>query len=218
MRSAVIPYPLGPLGWSAGSQGNEDGIIDALAKAIDPPRYFVEFGSEAGQCNCLHLSRNGWDGLFMDARLTAPHINKEWVTRDNINDLLDKYSVPSLIGVLSVDIDGEDIYVWEVMQREACIVVIEYNGHLPMEQSVAWPHDNGFVIKDKDLRYGASLKALDIVGCQKGYHLVYSNGANAFFVRKDLVENPDDFQYENVCHPWSFDIKDPIALGFVEIS
>ena len=32
----------------------------------------------------------------------------------------------------------------------------------------------------------------------KGYQLVYTNGVNAFFVRRELVRNADDFHFDRL--------------------
>lgn len=211
----IIPYPLDSFAGRVFSQFGEDGIINALVHAVQPPKYFVEFGCHPKECNCLVLDTFGWNGLFMDAHHDTPLIHKEWVTASNINGLLDAYKVPQEVGVLSIDIDGEDIWVWQAIERQPWIVVIEYNGHLPMDQAVAWPHRDDFKITG--LNYGASLKALDAVGRKKGYALVYSNGVNAFFVRRDLFSNAGDFVYDAVCRPWPDPptiIGDPIKAGF----
>ena len=73
-----------------------------------PPR-FVEFGTENGdECNTRFLRQQlGWEGLMMDGNHEIPSINlyKEQVTAENINQLLEKYQTPSLIDLLSIDLE-----------------------------------------------------------------------------------------------------------------
>jgi len=210
-----LPYPLDTFGWKQSSQNDEDGVIAKIIDRIPMPRYFVEFGVELREGNCLRLHHAGWKGLFMDARGDGDLIKKEWVTPSNINDLLYKYQV-SDIGVLSIDIDGQDWWVWKHLRREPKLVVIEYNGKLPKDSALITPRDDNFRIKDQG--YGCSLWAMNMLGTRKGYTLVYANGVNAFFVLTDSFSNPDDFTYDNVYKAWPTEtIEDPAALGFIPL-
>lgn len=94
------------------SQNGEDGVllwVFANIGTINHPPYFVEFGVEGGhQCNTRFLRRHlGWQGLMMDGDYqdSAINLHKEFVTADNINDLLAKYQTPSIIDLLSIDVE-----------------------------------------------------------------------------------------------------------------
>jgi hypothetical protein len=116
------------------------------------------------------------------------------VSSDTIEALLAQHQVPAELDLLSIDIDGNDYWVWEAIRGwRPRVVVIEYNAsHDP---SVRW-----VMLEDPSYRwngttyYGASLASLAALGRQKGYTLVGTNstGVNAFFVRDDLV-TPDRF-------------------------
>jgi len=193
----TLPYPLDSFGYCRTSQNNEDGVIDAIIRHIPMPRYFVEFGAEPQQCNCLELRRLGWDGLFMDAKSSPDSfIKPERVTPDNIEPLLAKYGVPEDFGVLSIDIDGQDIWVWRAMDCRPVLVVIEFNNAMAEGET---PRDDNFQGQGQ-LVWGASLSAMNEVAEGKGYVLVWANHVNAFFLRCDAFDNPDDFGIEK-CRP-----------------
>ena len=151
------------------------------------------------------LANDNWAGLVIDgsprniARVTSDplywrHNLKAvcaFVTRENINDLLLKQGLNGEIGRLSVDIDGNDYWVWDAITTvNPVIVVVEYNWRFGEKRSVTVPYQADFV-RDRAhfsmVYYGASLAALTALGRRKGYDLVGCNstGNNAFFVRAD---------------------------------
>jgi len=83
------------------------------------------------------------------------------------------------------------------MRVRPSIVVIEYNGSLPLDRPMVQPlQDRPW---DGTDFFGASLKALEELGTRKGYRLVHTEltGTNAFFVAEehgaafdDIVEVP----------------------------
>ena len=118
---------------------------------------------------------------------------KAFITRENIEELITKHRNANEKGnmpdLLSIDIDGNDWYVWKVISSiKPRLVCIEYNGKFPPDLDWKQAYDAKH-IWDKTDWQGASLKAMELLGREKGYVLVGTNltGANAFFVRKDLV-------------------------------
>jgi hypothetical protein len=190
------------------SQNGEDGIIAWLfAQVGAPDRTFVEFGIEDGsECNTANLSRTfGWTGLLMEAdsaqaerarafyeRLPGVRVVHARVTPENIDGLLGEH-VPGDVDLLSVDIDGNDLWVWRAITAiEPRVVAIEYNATFGPERSVTVPYKDGFDRYREHLSgfyHGASLAALTKVGADKGYALAGcdSRGGNAFFVRRELL-------------------------------
>lgn len=194
------------------SQWGEDGIIQYLINrvAIESER-FVEFGVE----NYLEsntrflLTNNNWKGLVLDG--SQSHIasirrdtiywkhdltaRQKFVTRENINDTLASCGFEGDIGLLSIDIDGNDYWIWDRLDViEPQIVVCEYNSVFGAEAAITVPYDAEFVRTEahfSNLYFGASLAALCQLAERKGYSFVGSNsvGTNAFFVRKDLANN-----------------------------
>ncbi|NND00120.1 MAG: hypothetical protein HKN85_08060 [Gammaproteobacteria bacterium] len=192
------------------SQHREDGIIDYLLDLVGVKNAtFVEFGFWADECNCLNLVLNrNFSGLFMDG--SAENCNRakdayawlgkssvsvvnSFLTAENINLLITANGISGEIDVLSVDVDGNDYWLWSAIDVvNPRIVVVEYNATFGPEKSITVPYDPGFVRYDKHpsgFYHGASLMALTRLGSQKGYSLVGCDytGVNAFFVRKDLL-------------------------------
>ncbi len=189
------------------SQNGEDGIIEEIFRRIGTTnRNFVEFGIEDGtQCNCRNLIENeGWSGLWIEGspelaraarqRFTAwpVQVRNSFVTVDNIVGLLREAAVPSDLDLLSIDIDGNDYWLWEEIARQYAprVVVIEYNASVTPGIDRVMPYDAAFVWDGSD-RYGASLDALERLGKRLGYVLVGcdSNGVNAFFVSRSAAGN-----------------------------
>jgi len=192
LRRAPIA-DLAPFEKRYSSQNGEDGILQAVFAAVgETDRSFVEFGVEDGAvCNTAYLRRCGWDGLQMDpGDPPAPGVRREFVTAENIERLLDKYAVPREPDLLSIDVDGNDYWIWKaIVSRRPRVVVIEYNADIPAAESRTIAYDPAFRWDGTDY-YGASLAALARLGRGKGYALVGcdSRGVNAFFVRAELAE------------------------------
>lgn len=192
------------------SQWGEDGIIQALINRVRIDRkIFIEFGVENyTESNTRFLTiNNGWAGLVIDGSPDNIRYIREdniywsnnlkaecaFITAENINDLIRNQGVSGEIGILSVDIDGNDYWVWEAIDCvNPGIVICEYNSLFGPTAQITIPYDPTFV-RDRahysKVYYGASISALSSLAERKGYALVASNsvGNNVFFVRKDLL-------------------------------
>lgn len=177
------------------SQNGEDGILRAIFARIGAgSRYFVEFGVEEGdECNTRYLAeRQNWTGLLMDGGHadSRRNLHRETVTVENVAGLFRKYGVPATMDLLSIDIDGNDYWVWREVSRHwrPRVVVIEYNASEGPDVSTSIVYEPGFHWTETDYM-GASLQALVTLGTSRGYTLVAcdSRGVNAFFVVDELV-------------------------------
>lgn len=177
------------------SQNGEDGILQAIfARVGTTNRYFVEIGTGDGsECNTRYLAdHHDWRGLLLDCRYENPtrSLYREFVTAENINPLFAKYNVPAEFDLLSIDIDGNDLWVWNSIDARwrPRVLVIEYNSNVGPDASLTIPYDQEFCW-DGTTYYGASLRALCALAELRGYALIAcdSRGINAFFVRADLV-------------------------------
>ena len=191
-RSGVPVSDLTPFEKRYSSQNGEDGILEAIFALVGTTnRYFVEFGVEDGRvCNTRRLRERGWSGLQMDPRDPPGRgVAREFVTAENIEALLEKHGVPPVFDLLSIDIDGNDYWVWKAIRaRRARVVVVEYNATVPPSESRTIVYDPAFRWDGTDY-FGAGLRALEKLGREKGYALVGcdSRGVNAFFVDAALV-------------------------------
>ncbi len=199
--------PIASFEFKATSQNGEDGILVELFRqlGVNEP-FFVEFGAQAGvECNARNLVFSyGWAGVMMegdaqqflalqDNYKTVERVKTEhaFITKENALEIFRCAGIPEEFDLLSIDIDGNDYWIWEALLENyrPRVVVMEVNGsYAPPQRWVmaynpahAWRHDN---------YYGASLQSLADLGARCGYGLVgmESAGVNAFFVRDDLVE------------------------------
>lgn len=191
------------------SQWGEDGLIQYLIRqvVIEHP-IFVEFGVEnyTESNTRFLLMNNHWSGLVIDgADRNIEFIKRDpiywrhnlkaecaFVTAENINELLKASGVDGDIGLLSIDIDGNDYWVWDAVKVVSPrIVIVEYNARFGPHRAVTVPYDPAFNRAEAHysrIYYGASLAALVSLGSRKGYDFVGCNSAgnNAFWVRRDV--------------------------------
>jgi hypothetical protein len=194
--------------FSVFSQWGEDGIIEWLiSKSDDIPKTFIEFGVEDyRESNTRFLLQNrNWRGLVIDSSkehvATIKRDQVSWrhdltaassfITRENIGNIIAKSGFSGDVGLLSIDIDGNDYWVWEeITDISPHLVVVEYNANFGDIQPLTIPYRPDFVRAVADasnLYYGASCKAFEELGKRKGYVLLGSNrvGTNLFFARED---------------------------------
>jgi len=194
------------------SQWGQDGIIDWLIERAQVPsaaRTFIEFGVEDyRQSNTRFLLQNrNWRGLILDGDPAIVNAVKSdglawrydltaqaaFITRDNINGLISDAGFSGEIGLLSIDIDGNDYWVWEALHVVRPILIIcEYNAVFGDLHSISTPYDEHFSrtkAHTSNLYFGASIAALCSLAAKRGYRFVGTNSAgnDAFFVREDYA-------------------------------
>ena len=203
------PLHLDRFGYKVYSQNDEDGIIQEIFNRIGTTnKTFVEFGVQDGLESMGHfLLFNGWNGLWIDGdkkcfkrlqeyfakplssgRLTAVNA---FITIDNINEIISEGGkINGEIDLLSIDIDGNDYWIWEKIDCiKPRVVIIEYNAKFPPPCEWVMEYNPNHVWDGSD-KHGASLKSLELLGKRLGYTLVgtNNNGKNAFFVKTDLTK------------------------------
>ncbi len=190
-------------GFKVYSQNDEDGILQEIFRRVGISKgVFCEIGVENGlECNSLFLLHKGWTGSWIEANpQQLPFINEKFrgiigkrlnvisdvATAENINDLLAR--VNGEVDFLSIDIDGNDVYLFDRLSTAPKVICIEYNSKFPGDLSKQQKYDPRRSWAGTDY-VGSSLKAIAEVGEKKGYRLVGTNisGVNAFFVRNDLA-------------------------------
>ncbi|MCB9036078.1 MAG: hypothetical protein H6557_05595 [Lewinellaceae bacterium] len=192
------------------SQYGDDGIINYLTSKLEVQnKTFVEFGVEnytESNTRFLLLNSN-WSGLVMDGSedniafikkddITRKYdlkSQKAFITAENINELLSGNNITGEIGLISIDIDGNDYWVWKAITViNPVIVVSEYNSIWGYDKPFTVPYDPNFFRTDyhyTNLVYGSSLLSLCDLAEEKGYYFVGCNtmGNNAYFIRKDRL-------------------------------
>ncbi len=193
------------------SQHGEDGIIREIFHRIGTTsKTFFEFGAGSGsENNTIVLLLEGWHGWWIDGgeytavynklfKTSIEHnmlvVAKKMVTSKNINDIVHELAIPHEIDLISIDIDGNDYYVWQALAAtKPRVVVIEYNAAYP--PGMHFLQDESVTMWDGSNFFGSSLHTLTELGKKKGYTLVCCDliGGNAFFVRNDLVGDKFEF-------------------------
>jgi hypothetical protein len=192
------------------SQWGEDGIIQFLISNLEiAERTFIEFGVEDFvESNCRYLlMKDNWRGFVIDGspvhieRLRASYFywqhrldaRASFITRENVGQLLAESGFGHELGILSIDLDGVDYHVLEALSAwRPSILVVEYNAIFGFGRPVSIPYEASFRRTRKhhsNQYWGASLTAFCHLAQQRGYALVGTNsvGSNAFFVRRDLL-------------------------------
>lgn len=201
------PRILAPYGFTAYSQGDDDGILEEIFRRIGATnKQFIDFGCAEGiENNTTYLALTGWSGLWMDGgeeniRTAHKHFQRQiesgklkvrqsFITRENINSLIEDAGLDREPDLLSIDIDGNDYWIWEAIHTiQPRVVVIEYNATFRPPHQIVQDYDAAYRWRSTNY-YGASLKAIETLGVKKGYSLVGCNfaGVNAFLVRNDLA-------------------------------
>ena len=198
------------------SQGGEDGAIREIFRRIgEGTRRFVEFGAGSGlENNTTFLLQQGWSGVWIEGdprtcaairrKFHAPMASGQlelasvFVDLHNAATVLPEWARREEFDLLSLDVDRNTLSIWQALTAlRPRVVVVEYNA--------VWPADMEFSVPYAPQRswngtshFGASLKALEIHGRKIGYALVGcdSAGANAYFVRSDLLA-------DHFCEPFS---------------
>lgn len=212
-------WGLADAGFQCWSQGDEDGILlYLLALTGVSTRRCIEIcagvGYESMSANLV--LNHGFDAMLFEGdpelvsrgraffashpatRICPPAYEQTWVTRGNINGLIEAKGFGGEVDVLALDLDGMDYWIWKAMEVvHPRIVVAEYNDILGPDRCVTVPYADDFNGRaqgspDGQTNYaGASLRAFVKLGQSKGYRFVGSNrlGYNAFFVRDDLASS-----------------------------
>ncbi len=217
LQATKQPLPLfDEVEFRSHSQNGEDGILLFIFSLIGTTnKKCVEICAGGGiQCNSANLILNhGWYGLLFDGdpdlvkqgnrffqsspdTFFAPPIFKQaWITKENVNSLIQDNGFIGEIDLLTVDVDGNDWWIWQAITIiRPRVVVVEIN--LILKPDVEWvmPYQADFSKHQAGAipyGYGASLSAFVALARSKGYRLIgtESSRINAFFMRDDIGED-----------------------------
>jgi hypothetical protein len=196
------------------SQNGEDGLLLFIFSLIGTTnKKVVEICVGNGlECNAANLIINhGWRGLLFDGSeeniavgrnfyathkdtwVTPPTLVSAWITRDKVDQLISSHGFSGEIDLLSIDIDGNDYWIWKAIECiQPRVVIVEHNSPWGADRAITIPYQENFVADLTTPLYylGASLPAFVKLGHEKGYRLVGLQrlGFNAFFVRTGVGE------------------------------
>jgi hypothetical protein len=191
------------------SQNGEDGILAKILELLpERDRWCVEFGAWDGvhlSNTCNLIKQHNYSAVLIEpdvkkfADLTGSYGSNPKVipvnsfvgfaAADGLDTLLMDKPIPKDFDVLSIDIDGNDYHVWNVVTSYSPkIVCIEYNNTIPNEVEFIQP-------MNPELSQGSSLLSLTRLARGKGYELVCVTNSNAIFLRSKyfpLLGIPDN--------------------------
>ena len=210
------------------SQNNEDGIIEFIFNKIGLKKInFVEVGFDFYQNNSLNFFDKVNKGLLIDGsedkviklnsiiNLLYPSkdisVVEKFIDKDNLNLIVDKhFNKDEEIDFFSIDVDGNDYYLFENLKNRPKVICIEYNFWFGPEVKCSTPYDKNFTWKVGSTYVGASLNAICELAKKKGYYLIAleSQCVNAFFIRSDLknsFEIIDNIKYFRIPSYYTID-------------
>ena len=178
------------------SQNGEDGIIEKLLSELKLyTGYYVEFGAHDGKLwsNTYRLYEKGWNGCLIEAdderyRKLCINVPEDKILKikstvaetgdASLDNILERNGV-TRVDLLSIDIDSDDLRVWEGVKRyDPAIVVIEYNSTIPFDTRFTNPTGT---------THGNSALSIKESANDRGYALVEGTDTNLIFAKADLI-------------------------------
>ena len=143
-KKNLVPY-----GFKVFSQLDEDGILNEIFKRIEVTnKKFLEFGVNCSDNNTTFLLLNGWTGVWLEASKSKVQkikkkyeaflkkkklkIYKKKITSENINSVIKSVHLKGGIDLLSIDVDGNELYLLnKLSQIKPRVIIVEYNSKFP---------------------------------------------------------------------------------------
>lgn len=164
------------VGFRKFSEFEEDGILLYIFSLIgETDRRVVEICAGAGiECMASNLIiHHGWEGLLFDGseheiarcieffnaqydcKLVKPTIVHAWITAENVNDLIKEHGFSGPVDLLSLDLDGNDYWIWKAIEAiEPRVAILETHDIVPDELSLTIPYDPDFFAWSEEGRRG----------------------------------------------------------------
>jgi hypothetical protein len=182
------------------SQSGEDGIIEEIFNRIGTRHSIcVEFGAWDGIhfSNTFNLWHNkNWKAILIEGDAEKykqlvenvkdfPHVRalNVWIEntgKNSLDNILQRESLPEDFDLLSIDIDGDDYYVFESLKIfKPRLILIEFNHTIPLPLEI---------VQGPGEYFGASAMSLYKLAQSKGYKLCAITSGNLFFIRNDEYE------------------------------
>lgn len=192
------------------SQFGDDGIVQWLVSRLPQlPRCFVEFGVEdySEATTRFLMVNNHWSGLVIDgSEANIARLRRQpwfwrynltaiasFLTLDNLEEVVGRWGQERQVGLLHIDVDGNDYWFWEGLSSiSPGLVIMEYNALFGAERAITVPYRadfRRFRMHHSGQFFGASLAALTHLAAKKGYALLGTNSAgnNAYFVLREFL-------------------------------
>lgn len=186
------------------SQFGEDGIIEKIFEVIGiRSKVCIEFGAWDGfyLSNTANLWTHGWRGVLIEAD-GDKFLDLEEKTKGfdcvricariagegdhTLEATLARHECLTDIDLLSIDVDGDDFYIFQSLARlRPRVVVCEYNPTIPVHLDVRQAPGGYF---------GCSALALVRLAQHKGYRLIAMTQCNCVFIVEEEAEHFQNYE------------------------
>lgn len=189
------------------SQSEEDGIIEKFFDVLNIKKgWYCEFGAGDGNwiSNTKKLREEGWMGVLIEgddksfsdlknnfeSNPNVTIINSYVTCEENecLDFILSKTNIPIDFDILSIDVDGNDLWIWKSLTKYLPkLVVVEYNAFCDPHESLTIEYDKNHRF-NSDSYYGATAGAFNKLAEEKGYVLIGSTPSlNLFYCKKEYA-------------------------------
>ena len=152
-------------------------------------RLAVDIGAADGsrQSNTKLLEQvSNFRRIMFDIAPGSPDVIEQNVTAENVNGILEDHNVPDDFDLFSLDIDGNDYWIWKALKYTPRVVVMEYNHSLGFQESKTIKYNPHHRFNNNQY-YGASAVALMKLGSSLGYKCIARSATNMIFVKDELA-------------------------------
>lgn len=179
------------------SQKGEELIIENIFNDLKINKGFcVEFGAYDGTIvsNTKKLRNNGWNACLVDCDFFSPEVDVYRLNKNNINQYFTSKSVPKFFDLLSVDVDGIDIFLIDEMLKifSPKVIITEFNRYFEKGISMSVKYDDNFAWEGGTVYYGSSYTAFEKMFHKHNYKIGIVQEQNIFAFREDI-------QVNNIC-------------------
>jgi len=183
------------------SQSGEDGVLEYIISQLpSKDKWCVEFGAWDGKhlSNTYHfISDLGYQGVLIEAdkekykklsqQMESYNVvcfNKfvNYSGPDTLDNILQLTSIPKDFDLLSIDIDGNDYFIFDSIKLYSPkVIIIEIN--IMNKPQISQINDPASPIIWGVT--GSSIKSISELAQSKGYKLIANVGCNAIYIRQD---------------------------------
>ena len=181
-------------------QFDEVRIIKKIYEDYDLPKTCIEFGAYDGITNSntyYFWNKKGFRSLLIEpdpnlyelleknSNQNCTVINDFVSVKNSLNKIIKKYNFPNKIGILSIDIDSNDLEIFKKIDHSSTfIVIIEFNNQFPVWVDYEDPSDC--------IIFRHSALAVLNYAKTKGYKLLDVKGSNLILINEKNLSLPDN--------------------------
>lgn len=181
-----------------GEEGYIEHILANVKKKCNLTYFLVDIGASDGEWlsnSKYFIEKYNYNAILLDGDNKGKDdvVHKEWLTAENICEVLEKYKCPKEFDFLSFDTDGNDIYILEkILEKyQPKVIVSEFNPIWKKSENKTIAYNPNHTWNN-DTYYGYSFAAGKVLAEKFGYKIIFQNGdLNLYYVKKDFLQNAD---------------------------